>query len=313
MMANELNAQIESNSMDSLLAASSLRPLLTLAVRGRKPEEIFSVDTNYDDLVKDIKVGDVVLVDNGVIQMAVKDKSDFLLKCEVLTPGSLGSRRHINLPGVKVNLPAITEKDWDDIRFGLESMIQNPLPTRAEITDVANAVYEQADAIMLSGETSVGRYPLQCVEVLDRVARRMEFSGNIGFQTQITLASERDNLVASAIHLAEQTKAGGIAVFTRQGYLASLCAALRSRWSSVFAFTASSHRSAAAMKPPCPFFSRDALRHSGSRGGNGRGTHDAFAMMNQRKTAFRAARSGPTQSISSRSRSIEAAPKLETA
>lgn len=54
---------------------------------------------------------------------------------------------------------------------------------------------------------------------------------------QIKLASERDNLVASAIHLADQTKAGGIAVFTRQGHLASLCAALRPRWASVFAFT----------------------------------------------------------------------------
>lgn len=310
--------------------------ILTLAVRGHKPEEVFSVDTNYDDLVKDIEVGDVVLVDNGVIQMAVKEKSEFLLRCEVLTPGSLGSRRHINLPGVRVNLPAITKKDWADIGFGvesnvdwialsfvreaadvrqlrdflaaqkktnvniiakiedqfalanldqiiqeadgimvargdlgiecpyeempiiqrriikkcviarkpvivathlLESMIQNPLPTRAEITDVANAIYEQVDAVMLSGETSVGRYPVNCVQVLDRVARRIELSGNIGFQEQITLASERDNLVASAIHLAERTKADGIAVFTRQGHLASLCAALRPRWSPVFAFT----------------------------------------------------------------------------
>ena len=309
---------------------------LTLTVRGHKTEEVFSVDTNYDDLVKDIKVGDVVLVDNGVIQMAVKAKSEFLLRCEVLTPGSLGSRRHINLPGVKVNLPAITEKDWEDIRFGLESgvdwialsfvreaadvrqlrqflaaqkksniniiakiedqfalanldaiiaeadgimvargdlgiecpfeelpiiqrrivkkcvaarkpvivathllesMINNPLPTRAEVTDVANAIYEQADAVMLSGETSVGQYPVKCVEVLDRVARRTELSGNIGFQQQITLASERDNLVASAVHLADQTRAEGIAVFTRQGHLANLCAALRPRWSPVFAFT----------------------------------------------------------------------------
>jgi len=119
----------------------------------------------------------------------------------------------------------------------LESMINSPLPTRAEVTDVANAVYEQADAVMLSGETSVGKYPVNCDTVLDRIARRTELSGNIGFQKQITLASERDSLVASAIHLADQTKADGIAVFTRQGHLANLCAALRPRWSPVFVFT----------------------------------------------------------------------------
>jgi hypothetical protein len=59
----------------------------------------------------------------------------------------------------------------------LESMITNPLPTRAEITDVANAVFEQTDAIMLSAETSIGRYPVECVRVLDRVALRIERSG----------------------------------------------------------------------------------------------------------------------------------------
>src|SRR5205823_2959626 len=58
----------------------------------------------------------------------------------------------------------------------LESMISNPLPTRAEITDVANAVFEQADAIMMSGETSVGRYPIECVRVMNRVALRIERS-----------------------------------------------------------------------------------------------------------------------------------------
>jgi pyruvate kinase len=54
----------------------------------------------------------------------------------------------------------------------LESMIESPMPTRAEVTDVANAVFEQADAIMLSGETTVGKYPLKCIEVFDRIAER---------------------------------------------------------------------------------------------------------------------------------------------
>src|SRR5439155_18864350 len=63
----------------------------------------------------------------------------------------------------------------------LESMINNRVPTRAEITDVANAVFEQADAIMLSGETSIGHYPVECVEVLNRVATRIERSGGAGY------------------------------------------------------------------------------------------------------------------------------------
>jgi pyruvate kinase len=59
----------------------------------------------------------------------------------------------------------------------LESMIESPMPTRAEVTDVANAIFEQADAIMLSGETTVGKYPLKCIEVFDRIAKRIERSG----------------------------------------------------------------------------------------------------------------------------------------
>ena len=63
----------------------------------------------------------------------------------------------------------------------LESMIESPMPTRAEVTDVANAVYEEADAIMLSGETTVGKYPLKCIEVFDRIATRIERSGSAQF------------------------------------------------------------------------------------------------------------------------------------
>src|SRR5947208_9491651 len=99
----------------------------------------------------------------------------------------------------------------------LESMIDSPTPTRAEVTDVANAVFEQADAIMLSGETTVGKYPLQCVEVFDRIAQRIERSGGANFHDQAELTSPRQKMVKSAVIMANDLKADAILVFTVRG------------------------------------------------------------------------------------------------
>ena len=100
----------------------ALRPgeKFTLTVRGERSEEERSVDVNYENFVNDISIGDVVLLDNGTIEMKVLAKNGNKVQCEVLTEGSLGSRRHINLPGVKVSLPALTAKDILDVKLGLE-------------------------------------------------------------------------------------------------------------------------------------------------------------------------------------------------
>ena len=294
-------------------------------VRGGKSEELYSVDVNYDGLIDDISVGDTVLVDNGNIHMRVLAKDGIRIRCEVLTSGQMGSRRHINLPGVKVNLPPLTEKDLADVAVGaelhvdfvalsfcrepgdvdalrkvlrehgsqarivakiedqlavknlhaiieitdmimvargdlgiecpmeelpiiqrrivkrclmkgvpvivathmLESMITNPVPTRAEITDVANAVYEQADCVMLSGETTVGKYPVKCVEVLHKVAERIEHSGGAGFADEAELADDRKKTVRSAVTLANSLPDAKLVVFTRRGTMADYVSSLR--------------------------------------------------------------------------------------
>lgn len=309
----------------------------TFTVKGEKTEESASVDVNYEKLVDDISVDDIVLVDNGVIRMKVLEKQRNKIRCEILTSGTLGSRRHINLPGVKVSLPSITDKDYEDVKWGLthgvdfvalsfvrsredieqlrgflrahksamriiakiedqqavqnldsilttadgvmvargdlgielpfeelpitqrkivksciqlgkpvivathllESMHENPMPTRAEVTDVANAVYEQADAIMLSGETGVGKYPVKCIETLDIISRRIERSGGANFSAKATFTQDRQRLIASAVMLANELKATGIVVFTHLGNTPQMASWLRPSSSHIYAFTPS--------------------------------------------------------------------------
>ncbi len=300
-----------------------------------RSEEIRSVDVNYRNLVNDIRVGDTVLVDNGLIRLEVLDKNDAHIRCRVLTPGELKSRRHINLPGVHVNLPSFTEKDRADTLIGisegidfvalsfvreaadvlklrsflkehgsnarivakiedqsaidnlteiiratdvlmvargdlgievpfqelpviqrravgtcqaigrpviiathmLESMISQPMPTRAEITDVANAVFERADCVMLSGETTIGRYPLECVEVLATIASRIEEEQSTAQEEPIMLPGERLKLLRSAVVMANDLPNSTILCFTRRGITAAGLAAHRPPRAPIFAVT----------------------------------------------------------------------------
>ena len=317
----------------------ALKPgdIIEFTVRGAKSEEKYSVDVNYDGLINDISVGDTVLVDNGVMRLLVMEKKRNRIRCKVLTQGALGSRRHINLPGVRVNLPPLTKKDMEDVALGvdvgvdfialsfarqksdveelrrvvtklgsaaqiiakiedqsavrqiddmidaadavmiargdlgiecpmeelpiiqrrivqrclrmgkqvivathmLESMIEKPVPTRAEVTDVANAVFEQADAIMLSGETSVGRYPVECVKAFDRIARRIERSGGAGYGANALLEDDRQKMVASAVVLANSLEHAKLIVFTHHGTMARHVSNMRPERAHIFAFTSS--------------------------------------------------------------------------
>jgi pyruvate kinase len=307
------------------------------AEQGGGAEEVRSVGVNYQDLAKDISVGDTVLVDNGLLRLEVLEKNDARIRCRVLIPGELKSRRHINLPGVKVNLPSFTEKDRADSVVGLEegidflalsfvreakdiellraflhekkskvriiakiedqsaienlneivaacdglmvargdlgiecpfeelpviqrravrtclavgrpviiathmleSMIAQPMPTRAEITDVANAVYELADCVMLSGETTIGKYPLECVKMLDSISRRIERETGDEWRPDAVFTGERMKVLKSAIVLANELSNSKLVTFTRHGFMAQGLALLRPAHSPILAFTPS--------------------------------------------------------------------------
>jgi pyruvate kinase len=301
-----------------------------------KPSEgMRGIDVNYPGLPADVNIGATMLLDSGLIRMEVVDKDDTHVRCRVITPGKLGSRRHINLPGVEVNLPSLTEKDAKDIRAGveagidfvalsfarsandilvlralldhlgskariiakiedqcgirnleaivkasdaimvargdlgieidyhtlplvqtrivevcltegkpviiathlLESMITAPMPTRAEISDISTAVRERADAVMLSGETTTGQYPLECVEVMKNIVNTIEPTEKRGLNEVIKLTEPKAKMLRSAAVLAQEMGNSGIIVFTRSGFLAYTLAALRAVSVPIYAFT----------------------------------------------------------------------------
>lgn len=230
------------------------------------------VHINYNGLNEDVTEGNVILIDDGLIELHVERVEGTEIYCRIMNGGELGERKGVNVPNVKIKLPALTDKDKEDIRFGIElgfdyiaasfirsadaireirqmldeggssmgiiakienaeglenldeiieasdgimvargdlgveiapeklphlqkmmikkcsaackvvitatqmldSMIRNPRPTRAEVSDVANAVYDGTDAVMLSGETAQGKYPLEALQMMVHIIEQTE-------------------------------------------------------------------------------------------------------------------------------------------
>ena len=116
-------------------------------------------------------------------------------------------------------------------------MIKNPIPTRAEVTDVANAVYEGADAVMLSGETSIGKHPVRCVEQLVAITQSSERYPGLGYEEDLVANTDKQQLAIHAVALAESIEASGIVVITRRGITADLVTSARPRTVPIYAFT----------------------------------------------------------------------------
>lgn len=276
------------------------------------------IPIQYEYLADDLKPGDTILLDDGLIELKVVAIETRKVKCEVVDGGILRSHKGVNLPGVDVRIPSLTEKDIEDLKFGLEngvdyvamsfvrkkediiellhkmesfgrivpiiakierveavkaiddiieladaimvargdlgvelptedvpiiqkmlikkankagkpvitatqmleSMVSNPRPTRAEATDVANAVLDGTDAVMLSSETSIGEFPIDAVKVMDRIIRTTETQYKFYepiFDLNLKLKDEVDAIGRAACLLAQQLNAKAIVTITHTG------------------------------------------------------------------------------------------------
>jgi len=280
------------NMKDGIIELEKGKEVIVSMTEVEGTPEKFSV--TYDNLINDVQVGSYILLDDGLVELQVKDidhdKGE--VKCDILNSGELKNKKGVNLPGVKVNLPGITDKDADDIRFGikedvdfiaasfvrrpsdvldireileqekanitifpkienqegidnieeilevsdglmvargdmgveippekvpmvqkdlirkcnklgkpvitatqmLDSMQRNPRATRAEASDVANAIYDGTDAVMLSGETAAGLYPEEAVKTMRNIAVSAEAA-----QDYKKLLSDRTKLVETSL------------------------------------------------------------------------------------------------------------------
>ena len=288
------------------------------------------VSVSYKELYKDIKPGSKVLIDDGAIEMVVDEIVDKDIVCTVVHGNGLGSRKTMNLPGTAVRLPALKEKDIQDLKTAcehdydfvamsftrdkediaqvrkvldenggkdiqiitkvenveglehmeeivehadaqmiargdmatetdfteppvmqkkfiklsnraykpaitatqmLETMTHQPLPTRAEASDVANAIYDRTSAVMLSGECAMGDYPVECVKTMDKIARRVEpevkyWKRLDEKKNELDLSSEETKIAYATGIMAKNLEADAIVCYTHSGNSARILSGL---------------------------------------------------------------------------------------
>ncbi|MEG8947970.1 pyruvate kinase [Rosettibacter firmus] len=288
------------------------------------------ISTSYLKLIDDSQIGDFILIDDGLIKLVIEEKKDDSLICRILEGGILKPKKGMNLPGMKLSTPSVTEKDLNDLEFALkhrvdfialsfvreendiinlrkwleekgykipliakiekkeavdnfekilkasdgimiargdlgveigvqqvpviqkkiirrcnevgklvitatqmlESMIQNFVPTRAEVSDIANAVLDGTDVVMLSGETSVGNHPVEAVKVMKQILLTTESEfpehENISYQIPENIFENMiDASGAAVVKTAEQLKASAIVIFTHFGIKANIVSKFR--------------------------------------------------------------------------------------
>lgn len=283
------------------------------------------VSTNYPLLSQEVKTADTILLHDGLIELKVLQTTETDAECEIIQGGLLKDHQGINLPGVRVSIPSLTDKDKADLAFGLkqevdfvalsfvrdpqdilylrelignhwppvvviaklekpealdhldeiidvadgvmiargdlgvelppekvppaqkmitrranakgkpvitatqmlDSMVDNPRPTRAEASDVANAIFDGTDAVMLSDETATGAYPVEAVRMMDRIAYTAEASLDFTKLHQHELPTSAHAIAHAACNMAVDMKARLIAAFTKSGSTARLISQFR--------------------------------------------------------------------------------------
>lgn len=283
------------------------------------------VSTNYEPLAREVNVGDSILLDDGLMELKVTSTDDTDCRCEIINGGELKNHQGINIPGVRLSIPALTEKDRKDLVVGLscevdfvalsfvrdakdilelreligdhwpppmviaklekpeavdhleeildvtdgvmiargdlgvelppetvppvqklitrrsiargkpvitatqmlDSMATNPRPTRAEASDVANAIFDGTDAVMLSEETATGKYPVKAVQMMERIANSAEASLDTKHLREHDIPTASYAIAHAACEMAVDVKAKLIATFTKSGATARLVSQLR--------------------------------------------------------------------------------------
>ena len=288
------------------------------------------VSITYPGLIDDVQIGSTILIDDGLIGLEVKEKTESEIVCKITNGGELGERKGVNVPNVPVRLPAITDKDREDIKFGVEqeidfiaasfvrnaecileikaylrelkapyipiiakienaegiqnideiircadgimvargdlgveipaeevpylqkvliqkcndnfkpvitatqmldSMIRNPRPTRAEVTDVANAVYDGTDVVMLSGETAMGKYPVEAlkmmVQIVEDTESHLDYSD---YRKRKVYASKNQNISSAVCYASVSTAHDLEAVAVVTPTITGFTARMLSKW-----------------------------------------------------------------------------------
>ena len=308
-----------------LLKTDSIFTLHTDEVEGNEHQ----CSITYADLPNDVKPGDSILLDDGLVRMVVLSTTPTTIQCKVLNDGLMKTNKGVNIPGIRLSMPYVSEKDKEDILFGieqgfdfiaasfvrtaddvrdlrkilnendsniriiakienregvnnldeilsvadgimvargdmgveiafeklptiqkklitkcrmmgkrvitatemLESMIHNPRPTRAEISDVANAVYDGTSAIMLSGETAAGKYPVQAVKTMAKIAKTAEESINYRkrfYNSEFEIRNNVDAISHSTCGMAIDIDAKAIVACSLSGMTARMVSRFRS-------------------------------------------------------------------------------------